>query len=64
MSAQGKKGEKSIENLNKLKKDSVSVEHNKHADSTDKLEKNPGFKCMRNPGDGSIYYGEVAYIKN
>ena len=22
-----------------------------------------GYKCMRNPDDGSMYYGEVAYIR-
>jgi len=25
--------------------------------------KDAAYKCMRNPADGSMYYGEVAYIR-
>ena len=32
--------------------------------SLESLQKNDGFKCMRNTEDGSIYYGEVGYMKN
>ena len=43
-------------------KPATPVESPKQSSRPELSEANP-YKCMRNPADGSMYYGEVAFIR-